>query len=176
MSETVKRCALVLMMLLAAGVASAQLSVYDKHSADAALRWSIIPGGGQIYNGQAWKVPIIYGAFAGMGYLIYDNYSNMKMFKDEYLYRRHNNDNPQLEDYASYPTTNIYSLYNDYNRNFQLMVIITIGVYALNLVDAYVFGHLYGFQIDDNLSMTIEPSLQPTPTGWMPTMGVGLRF
>lgn len=154
----------------------AQLAVYEEHSPDVALRWSLIPGGGQIYNGQAWKVPIIYGAFAGMGYLIYDNYTNMKMFKDEYLYRRNNNETPQLADYANYPTENIYNLYNDYNKNFQLMIIITAGIYALNLIDAYVFGHLYSFQIDDNLSLNFTPSLQPTPLGLQPTFGMGLRF
>lgn len=165
-----------MILAFAANTAAAQLSVYEDHSPAVAMRWSIIPGGGQIYNGQAWKVPIIYGALAGVGYFVYDNYSNMKLFKDEYLYRRHNNDTPQLEDYASYPTDNIYSLYNTYNKNFQLMIIISVGVYALNLVDAYVFGHLYSFQIDDNLSLAVVPSMQYTPAGLQPTLGVGLTF
>ena len=74
---------LVLLALPALHTAQAQ----STHSPEVALRWSIIPGGGQIYNKQAWKVPIIYGALAGMSYFIYDNYKSMKMFKDEYLYR-----------------------------------------------------------------------------------------
>lgn len=167
---------LLAVVLLAAAVpASAQLAVYDNHSADVALRWSLLPGGGQIYNHQAWKVPIIYGAFAGMGYLVYDNYKSMKMFKDEYLYRV-NNGSPNLSDYAAYPNDNIYSLYNDYNKNFQLMVIITVGIYALNLIDAYVFGHLYGFQIDENLSLSVGPSLLPRPEGLTPAVGMALCF
>lgn len=148
----------------------------QEHSPDVALRWSLIPGGGQIYNRQAWKVPIIYGAFAGMGYLIYDSYQDMKMFKDEYLYRVNHNDTPNLEEYASYPTSNIYSLYNSNNRNFQLMIIITAGIYALNLVDAYVFGHLFDFQIDDDISMNMAPMLQMTPAGVTPTIGVVLQL
>ena len=111
-----------------------------------------------------------------MGYLIYNNYSNMKMFKDEYLYRVNHYDIPNLADYATYPTSNIYSLYNDYNKNFQLMIIITAGIYALNLVDAYVFGHLFDFQIDDDISMNMTPALQPTPFGLQPTIGVGIHF
>lgn len=148
----------------------------QEHSPDVALRWSLIPGGGQIYNHQAWKVPIIYGAFAGMGYLIYDSYQDMKMFKDEYLYRVNHNDTPSLEGYESYPTSNIYSLYNSYNRNFQLMIIITAGIYALNLVDAYVFGHLFDFQIDDDISMNMAPMLQLTPVGITPTVGVSFNL
>lgn len=147
-----------------------------EHSASKALLLSLIPGGGQIYNGQAWKVPVIYGAFAGMGYFIHYNYTRMAMFKDEYLYRVNHNDSPDLADYASYPTSNIYSLYNSYNRDFQLMVIITVGIYALNLIDAYVFGHLYDFQIDDNLSMGFSPGVIPTGMGLQPTLGVTLSF
>ena len=52
----------------------------QEHSATKALCLSILPGAGQVYNHQAWKIPIIYGAFSGMGYLIYDNYKSMKMF------------------------------------------------------------------------------------------------
>ena len=147
-----------------------------EHSASKALLLSLIPGGGQIYNGQAWKVPVIYGAFAGMGYFIHYNYTRMAMFKDEYLYRVNHNDSPDLADYASYPTSNIYSLYNSYNRDFQLMVIITVGIYALNLIDAYVFGHLYDFQIDDNLSMGFSPGVIPTGMGLQPTLGLTLSF
>lgn len=168
------------MLAVAAGIIiNSHFSIFNtihaqEHSADVALRWSLIPGGGQIYNHQAWKVPIIYGAFAGMGYFIYDNYKSMKMFKDEYLYRVNHDDTPNLSDYASYPTSNIYSLYNSYNRNFQLMVIITVGIYALNLVDAYVFGHLFDFQMDDNL--TLGPSVQETPYGLLPSVGMEYKF
>ncbi len=144
------------------------------HSPDVALRWSIIPGGGQIYNRQAWKVPIIYGAFAGMGYLIHNNYTYMKMYKDEYLYRRNHDGATNLSGYENYTVDNIYSLYNSYNRDFQLMIIITVGIYALNLVDAYVFGHLFDFQLDDNISL--GPSLLPTPYGVSPGLGISFQM
>ncbi len=141
-----------------------------------AMCWSLIPGGGQVYNHQAWKIPIIYGGFAVMGYFINYNYQRMDMFKEEYLFRVNHNDTPNLSDYASYPTSNIYSLYNSYNRDFQLMVIITVGIYALNLVDAYVFGHLFDFKIDDDLTLNLAPTALPTADGWQPGVGAVLRF
>ena len=150
--------------------------VPEEHSASKALLLSFVPGAGQIYNGQAWKVPIIYGAFAGMGYAIHYNYTRMVKFKDEYLYRVNHNDTPNLPDYANYPTSNIYNLYNSYNRDFQLMAIITVGIYALNLIDAYVFGHLYDFRIDDDISLTVTPTLLPTPLGIQPSVGLALSF
>lgn len=141
-----------------------------------AMCWSLIPGGGQVYNHQAWKIPIIYGGFAAVGYFVNYNYQKMAMFKAEYLYRVNHGDTPSLEDYASYPTSNIYSLYNSYNRDFQLMVIITVGIYALNLVDAYVFGHLFDFRIDDNLSLALAPSVLPDASGFHPALGATFRF
>ena len=38
------------------------------HNPTKALLLSIIPGGGQIYNGQAWKIPIFYAALGTVGY------------------------------------------------------------------------------------------------------------
>lgn len=146
----------------------------QEHSAMKAMCYSILPGGGQVYNRQAWKIPIIYGAFAGMGYFIYDNYQSMKMFKDEYLYRVQHDGATRLSGYESYPTSNIYSLYNSYNQNFQLMIIITVGIYALNLVDAYVFGHLFEFQMNDDI--TLGPSLIGSPWGVSPAVGLTLNL
>lgn len=133
-----------------------------EHSPQTAMLLSLIPGGGQIYNGQAWKVPVIYAAIGTLGYLVYDNYSKMSVFKDDYLYCINNGlSNSQLPEYSSYPTTSIYNLYQSYNKNFQLMIIISAGIYALNLVDAYVFGHLYDFQINDDLTLRVEPMVTP---------------
>ena len=148
------------------------------HNPTKALLLSIIPGGGQIYNGQAWKIPIIYGALGGVGYFVYNNYTNMKAFKDEYLHRV-NGGTPQLQGYTSYPNSSIYNLYQSNNKNFQLFVIITVAVYGLNFIDAYVFGHLYDFQVNDDLTLRLSPSLTPTPltpSPLSPSLQLTLKF
>ena len=53
------------------------------HNPTKAVLLSLLPGAGQIYNGQAWKIPIIYGALGGVGYFTYTYYTQMKAFKDE---------------------------------------------------------------------------------------------
>lgn len=158
--------------------ASAVVPASTEHSARKAMLLSIVPGAGQIYNRQAWKLPIIYGAFAGLGYLIYNNYTNMVMFREEYL-TRVNGGTPQLEGYLAYPNSNIYNMYQSYNKNFQLSIIVSLALYGLNLVDAYVFGHLFDFQIDDDLSLNFSPSLVPdaaSPVGFSPSAGLTLTF
>ena len=155
----------------------AKVATVQGHNPTKALLLSLIPGAGQIYNGHAWKIPIIYGALGGVGYFVYDNYTNMVAFKKEYL-QRVNEGVRSLEGYTNYPDMSIYNMYQSYNKNFQLFVIITAAVYGLNLIDAYVFGHLYDFQIDDDLTLHLGSSVAPMPTfgGYAPSLQLTLRF
>lgn len=145
-----------------------------EHNPTKALLLSIIPGAGQIYNGQAWKMPIFYAALGAMGYLVYDSYSEMKMFKDEYL-RIGPSGSSSLPEYPNYPGSSIYNLYQSSNKNFQLYLLITTAVYGFNLLDAYVFGHLYDFQVSDDLSLNVVPVLTPTYSV-APTLNLTFKF
>lgn len=157
------------------GIASK--TVVEEHSPKKAILLSLIPGAGQIYNHQAWKVPIFYGLFGGLGYFMYSSYSNMSMFKTEYLHRVNNNGERVLEDYKNYPDNSIYNYYQSYNQRFQLSIVLTVVVYGLNLVDAYVFGHLFDFQIDDNLSMSLQPSMMKgSDELYHPSFSISLVF
>ena len=155
-------------------------AVVEPHNPNKALLLSaLLPGAGQVYNHQAWKIPIIYAGMGGVGYLIHTNYTKMAMFKKEYIYRVNNNDTPQLDKYATYPTANIYNLYQSYNKDFQLYIIVEVAVYGLNLLDAYVFGHLFDFEINDDLSLQLYPALQcqqQTMLGMTPCLGISLQF
>lgn len=154
------------------------------HSPNKALVLSaILPGAGQVYNHQAWKIPIVYTGLGGVGYLIYNNYQKMTFFKEEYLYRVNHDDTPLDASYTSYPTTNIYNLYESYSKNFQLYIFVEAAIYGLNLLDAYVFGHLFDFEINDDLSLQMYPSLQYQPSAvylggnsLAPTLSLSLRF
>lgn len=150
------------------------LPAQAQHSANKALALSLLPGAGQVYNHQAWKIPIIYAALGTTCYFTYDYYQQAQAFKEDYL-SRVNEGTPILAEYADRPTQNIYNLYQSYNKNFQLFIFVDIAVYALNLIDAYVFGHLFDFDMGDNLALV--PTLQPTPQlGLAPGMSLTLRF
>ncbi len=165
-------------MVKADTVVTTIVQPFKPHNPTKAVLLSLLPGAGQIYNGQAWKIPIIYGALGGVGYFTYNYYTQMKAFKDEYLSRRAGNE-PQLEGYTTYPVTSIYNLYQSNNKNFQTFVLITVAVYGLNLIDAYVFGHLYDFQVSDDLSLNLSPLLAPdpvNPAAYCPSLQLTLRF
>lgn len=161
-----------------------------EHSPKKALILSaVLPGAGQVYNKQAWKVPIIYVAFGGVGYYTYTNYTQMRLYKEEYLYRVNNNGaslHPDDPNIVSAPNSNIYNLYENYNKTFQLSIIIAVAVYGVNLLDAYVYGHLFDFQISDDLTLNISPTVVPTyqlsafnpqyATPFLPAASFSLKF
>ncbi len=131
-----------------------------EHSPTKAMWMSaVLPGLGQVYNKQAWKIPIIYAGAAGVTYFAITNYRNREMFKNELINRQNGNTDALMERYANYPDANIYSIYQSYNRNFQLSLIIGGVFYALNIIDAYVYGHLFDFEINEDISLHLRPNV-----------------
>ncbi len=156
----------------------ASLQASSPHSPQRALLLSaLLPGAGQVYNRQAWKIPIIYAGLGTCTYFIIDNYGMMKQYRDEYVYRVQHDGASRYPELSHYPTANIYNMYDARNRNFQLSILVTAAVYGLNLIDAFVFGHLFEFEMDDNLSLLCQPTLQyQAGQGIVPAAGITLRF
>jgi hypothetical protein len=81
-----------------------------------------------------------------------------------------------LTDYTKYSDESILSLYDAYNKNFQLSLVIGAAVYLLNIIDAMVYGHLYEFNIDDNLSARISPFYLPATNFTTHNFGINLSI
>jgi hypothetical protein len=144
------------------------------------------PGGGQIYNRDYWKLPLVYGAFGGAVYAIrwntlrYNDFlTGYKAFFDlttgnprtdittvpVYLRDREETRDLTLDQVRRGRTA--YRRYRDY------AYVISVGVYALAAVEANVAAHLKTFDISEDLTLRVEPSLfQPFVSG--PTAGVRL--
>lgn len=131
----------------------------------------VLPGAGQIYNRKYWKLPIVYGGFIGC---LYAATWNNQMYHDyEQAYMDIMDDNPQTQSYNQFlhlgktvDETNIEdykSLFRrrkDYYRRYRdLSIFIMIGVYALSIIDAYVDASLSEFDISDDLSLRIQPTV-----------------
>ena len=130
----------------------------------------VIPGGGQIYNRKYWKLPIIYGGFAGCAYALT---WNGKMYKD---YMQAYKDASKGNWDASSITDLLPPGYIDrvsqtqivetlrkrkdtYRRYRDLSIFAFIGVYLISVIDAYVDAELSNFDITPDLSMRIEPAV-----------------
>ena len=149
----------------------------------------ICPGAGQIYNKSYWKVPFVIGGFATLGYCIDWNNRGFQRFKKAYNiladYEQHpeNYPNGPTDEFRGRYTANFMkNLRNNYRRNRDLCIILTAGMYILQIVDAHVDAHLQDYDISDDLSMNIEPMVDytylPSEGNHRPVVGfnVGINF
>ncbi len=142
----------------------------------ATLLSTFIPGAGQVYNKQAWKVPIIYTAAAGVVYFAITNGKSKEKFKKEYYNRINGQTDELLADYITYTDDGIYNLYNAYKSNFQLSIIVGVVFYALQILDAYVYGHLFNFDLSEDLTMSLTPLYLPQSYGFNNSSSLGFSL
>lgn len=142
---------------------------------------TICPGAGQIYNKSYWRVPIVIGGLASTIYTIDWNNRGYQRFKTAYTLRVDYEKNPEKypngsadEFRGAYTSTFLKNLKDSYRRNRDLCILLTAGVYVLNIIDAHVDAHLKDFDISDNLAMDIEPYFGTTTVNTQPTFGVNL--
>lgn len=154
----------------------------------------VIPGGGQIYNRKYWKLPIFYGGFVGCIYAITWNNQMYHDYAQAYMDIMDNN--PETKSYEQFlhfgnqVTDENKSRYqelfrkrkNRFRRWRDLASFVTIAVYAVSVIDAYVDASLSDFDISPDLSLHIAPRVMNDGMSANPLqssaigLGVGLRF
>lgn len=118
----------------------------------AALYSALLPGAGQVYNREAWKVPIVY---AGLGVLAYFWVSNGKAYNkwNNVLKARADSAIPAPFYQGRYDTRQLIQIRDFYRRNRDFTIILTGLTYLLQIADAHVFAHLKGFNVNDDLAL-----------------------
>lgn len=142
--------------------------------AKAAFYSAILPGLGQVYNKRYWKVPIVLGAIGASTYFIVSNNNNYNKFRNEYKKRLLGTNDPNDPYFNRLTTESIVRGQKFYQRNRDLAIIITGGLYVLNIIDANVDAHLLQFNVNDNLSL--RPNYQYSPFDNKPELGMQLTF
>lgn len=160
----------------------AQIKMEFKPDPKKAVLMALVPGLGQIYNRKFWKLPIVYGGLMGCMYAVTWNNRNYQDYSTAYKDIMMDAEEPNR------PVDEFHTSWQDFlgvgydpkewvtNTNFQtqlknrkdyyrryrdLSIIITVGVYALSIIDAYVDAQLFDFDISPDLSMHWEPSVTP---------------
>ena len=159
----------------------------------AAVLWAIIPGGGQVYNRKYWKVPIIIGGMTALYYAISWNNNNLVEYAKAYSDIKSDdpmtNDSwiafvPAGADPNSYRTNGSFQETlrhgrDFYRRNRDLSIIVSVGVYALSIIDAYVDAELAHFDISPEQTLQATPTYIPSttfPSSGGPAVQVALSF
>jgi hypothetical protein len=121
-----------------------------------ALQSAVIPGLGQVTNGQIWKVPIIYAGGLTIAYFIRENNRKYHSYQLAYRYRTDNDPNTK-DPYPQFSEYGLLQLREIYHSDRDLSVIIAVVGYAANILDAYVYAHLKDFDVSEDLSMQVQP-------------------
>lgn len=149
---------------------------------------ALCPGLGQLYNRRYWKLPIVAGAFMGMGYATSWNSNMLRDYSQ--AYRDLMDNDPSTRSYMNFfpPTVDESTLNRDwlkrtfkarkdfYRRNRELCIISTVGVYLLAMVDAYVDASLSHFDISPDLSLDLSPALMPDRSTSRPAPALSWAF
>jgi len=165
-----------------------------------ATRLALIPGGGQIYNRDYWKLPIVYIAFGGGLYAYYLNSIKYHDYLD--TYRSFYDLDPNSLTYGNIKTgltadsrlpIKVRNLLNTssemteatrdqaargknyWRRNRGFSLIVSGLIYTLSIIEANVAAHLKTFDLSEDLTFRIEPKLNQ-PSMLTPTPGVRLVF
>lgn len=139
----------------------------------------LCPGLGQAYNGEYWKIPIYVGGIATAAHFYAENLLNYNRFRD--MYREvsqpgYHGDCPLNATQAKY-YRDTYRRYRDYS------MLAIAAVYLLQIIDANVFSYMQDFEVTDDVSVRIAPSVtMPESTNYafnpQPAVGasIGIRF
>lgn len=129
-----------------------------KHSVKKATRYSaMLPGLGQAYNKKYWKIPIIYGLAGFTVFNAIDFHGEYIRYRDAYRIRSLNDPNNRDEFFGEVNNVLLRQTRDDFRQNRDLLIIMTVGVYLLNIVDATVDAHLFHFNVSDDLSVHMIP-------------------
>lgn len=144
----------------------------------ASLYSMVIPGLGQVYNHQFWKVPVLYAGIATLTYFFIFNTERYHNYRNEYFARLSNDSTNFNSSYSLYSDNTILLLKNYYQRNLEFTYIVAGLVYLLNIIDASVYAHLFTFDVGSDLSFRIDPLVNSKSMliGSPPDIGLKLTF
>ncbi|MBT8258272.1 MAG: hypothetical protein KJO49_07355 [Bacteroidia bacterium] len=149
----------------------------------AAFYSAVLPGLGQAYNKKYWKIPIVYAALGTGIYFYIDNTNAYNRYRDAYKSRLAGFDTDEF--WGTDPDGNPLSspqISNDgliraqqtLRRNREVSILVTLGIYALNIIDANVDAHLLQYNVDENLA--VKPHFKFNEMDATTNLGLTLDF
>ena len=148
---------------------------------------AVVPGLGQIYNRQYWKLPIVYGGAMGLAYAI--SWNNQMYIDYRKAYVDIIDANPDSKFYENvlpkgvvidssnkdYYTRTIKNKQDSYLRNRDLCIICAGVLYLLSMIDAYVDAQMADYDISPDLSLQVAPAVLPPSQYQQTDTSIGLR-
>lgn len=146
--------------------------VFEPNPKKSGMYSSILPGLGQAYNRQYWKVPVVYAILGTAGYFIGFNYNKYTEYRQAYIYAIDGDPGTTDELSKFYDAQSLQRLQNNYKKDLDIIVLLTSVGYALQIMDAVASAHLKNFDVSRDITMQVKPMVQNNFVG----MGLVMNF
>ena len=141
----------------------------------ALLYSAVFPGAGQAYNRRYWKLPLVYGGFVAGIYVMNFYQGQYSLYKNELFILL--NDPTLTKSPKGYKEDQLRSAINSNRRQRDFFTAITGLWYILQMVEAHVDAHLKEFDLNPQLQVRLEPSVNRDPFNGRSTgLSLKLRF
>jgi len=148
------------------------------------LRSLAVPGWGQVYNGETYKAPFAAGLVVSAGvyaylqqdrYLLYRRaayYANCLEVPGRDVCEGFESRQPEYEEAGGdqFGAAAYEQVRDSARGNRDLGIVAFVGVYALQILDAYIAAELADFDVSEDLSIGVAP----VPGGAAATLRIGL--
>jgi len=138
----------------------------------AAFYSAILPGLGQAYNKKYWKIPIVYAAIGTGVYFYISNTNELNRYRDAYKRRLAGFEDDEF--FGQISDDGLVRAQQQFRRNQELSLLVTLGLYALNIIDANVDAHLLQYNVDENLA--IKPHVKYNEMENATDLGLTVNF
>ncbi|MDR1673026.1 MAG: DUF5683 domain-containing protein [Bacteroidales bacterium] len=133
--------------------------------AKATIMSAVLPGLGQAYNGKYWKIPIAYALIGASTYFLIYSQNRFLRFRRYYIDLKDGDPYTNYHETLDFPPTytaerkdRYITTYKDSWRRYRDWAIVAVAIsYLMNVVDANVDAHLFNYNVDDDLSLQINP-------------------
>lgn len=156
-------------------------SIFSGRPGKSLLFSLVVPGTGQIYNKSYLRVPFVWGAVGGMGYLLHFTSKRYQIAKEAYIAKVDNLPYPHVnDDYGEFFASQINSAttaadirpLRDRTNKYRQQAIVGFSlVWLAQSIDAFVDAHLKTFDVTNDLSLDFSPRVDNDPNA---PMRVGL--
>ncbi len=140
----------------------------------ASLLSAVLPGAGQVYNKRWWKAPIVWAGVGGLTGLVIWNNRRYQSFRRDYRYRV-DGDPLTVDSRPLFSDVSLKLGRDTYQRQTEISAIVLGVFYLLNIVDAFVDGHLHDFDVSDDMSFQLSIE-QGNALASSPQYSIGLGF
>jgi len=110
------------------------------------------PGLGQYYTESYWKIPIFTGGTVAGIVLLLDNHTSYRDADAAYFAAVNAGESAAV-------TARLLRQRESYRDNRDVAGLAIIATYAVAAIDAYVGAHLFDFDVSDDLSMQLLPTV-----------------